>query len=156
MQSSRWDFQFSTFYRYAMFYNYVIVFLTGMRSPPGSQAWSSSIGDEFTVHMYIKYNFEVIKVYGRKMFRSTIKCMCSKTIPPSRTASWRRTINSLSWFPRTWTLDKITRFARGANVGEGEHAVDLSIIAEASRKSTIANRQMSGLICLNKMRQQVQ
>jgi transcription elongation factor SPT5 len=86
------------------------------------------------------FNFEdVIKVYGRKMVskRNQVFVFQNDTYKDGFIEKDYR-ISALILENVNPTLDEITRFAHGADGADGENPVDLSIIAEASRKAAIA------------------
>ena len=86
------------------------------------------------------FNYEeVIKAYGRKMVakRNQVYVFQNDTYKDGFIEKDYK-LSGVVLEDVNPTLDEITRFARGADGGEGEHAVDLSIIAEASRKAAIS------------------
>src|SRR5882762_9437216 len=87
------------------------------------------------------FNYEeVVKVYGRKMVskRNQVYVFQNDTYKDGFIEKDFK-LNALITENVNPTLDEITRFARGNQEGEGiENSVDLSIIAEASRKAAIA------------------
>ncbi|KAI0311407.1 hypothetical protein OF83DRAFT_1271398 [Amylostereum chailletii] len=86
------------------------------------------------------FNFEeVVKVYGRKSVskRNQVYVFQNDTFKDGFIEKDYK-INALVLENVNPTLDEITRFARGQDGAEGENNVDLSIIAEASRKAAIA------------------
>jgi transcription elongation factor SPT5 len=86
------------------------------------------------------FNFEeVSKVYGRKAIskRNQVYVFQNDTYKDGFIEKDFR-ISALQLDDVNPTLDEITLFARGQDGGEAEGAVDLSIIAEASRKAAIA------------------
>ena len=86
------------------------------------------------------FNYEeVVKVYGRKAVakRNQVYVFQNDTYKDGFIEKDFK-LSALQLDDVNPTLDEITRFARGADGGEGEHAVDLSIIAEASRKAAIS------------------
>ncbi|KAI0258579.1 hypothetical protein BC834DRAFT_64480 [Gloeopeniophorella convolvens] len=87
------------------------------------------------------FNYEeVVKVYGRKMVskRNQAYIFQNDTYKDGFVEKDFK-LNAIVTENVNPTLDEITRFARGNQDGEGiEHSVDLSLIAEASRKAAIA------------------
>ena len=87
------------------------------------------------------FNYEeVVKVYGRKMVskRSQAYIFQNDTYKDGFIEKDFK-LSAIVTENVNPTLDEITRFARGNQEGEGiEHSVDLSLIAEASRKAAIA------------------
>ena len=86
------------------------------------------------------FNYEeVVKVYGRKMVskRNQVYVFQNDTYKDGFIEKDFR-LSALSLENVNPTLDEITRFTKGADGAEGENTVDLSIIAEASRKAAIA------------------
>ncbi|THH21383.1 hypothetical protein EW146_g130 [Bondarzewia mesenterica] len=86
------------------------------------------------------FNYEeVVKVYGRKLVskRNQVYVFQNDTYKDGFIEKDFR-LNALSLENVNPTLDEITHFTKGADGAEGENTVDLSIIAEASRKAAIA------------------
>ncbi|KAH9022167.1 transcription elongation factor Spt5 [Lactarius pseudohatsudake] len=87
------------------------------------------------------FNYEeVVKVYGRKMVskRSQAYIFQNDTYKDGFIEKDFK-LSAIVTENVNPTLDEITRFARGNQEGEGiENSVDLSLIAEASRKAAIA------------------
>ncbi|KAI0062514.1 transcription elongation factor Spt5 [Artomyces pyxidatus] len=86
------------------------------------------------------FNYEeVVKVYGRKMVskRNQVYVFQNDTYKDGFIEKDYK-LNALVLENVNPTLDEITRFGKGQDGGEGENTVDLSIIAEASRKAAIA------------------
>ena len=86
------------------------------------------------------FNYEeVAKVYGRKTVskRNQVYVFQNDTYKDGFIEKDFR-LNALQLDDVNPTLDEITRFSRGQDGAEHEGAVDLSIIAEASRKAAIA------------------
>jgi transcription elongation factor SPT5 len=87
------------------------------------------------------FNYEeVVKVYGRKMVskRSQAYIFQNDTYKDGFIEKDFK-LSAIVTENVNPTLDEITRFARGNQEGEGiEHTVDLSLIAEASRRAAIA------------------
>ncbi|KDQ56765.1 hypothetical protein JAAARDRAFT_36254 [Jaapia argillacea MUCL 33604] len=86
------------------------------------------------------FNYEeVVKVYGRKMVskRNQVYVFQNDTYKDGFIEKDFR-LSALQLDDVSPTLDEITRFTKGMDGGENEGAVDLSIIAEASRKAAIA------------------
>jgi transcription elongation factor SPT5 len=86
------------------------------------------------------FGFEdVVKVYGRKTVskRNQVYVFQNDTYKDGFIEKDYK-ISALILENVNPTLDEITRFARGADGADGENNVDLSIIAEASRKAAIA------------------
>ncbi|KAL4076796.1 hypothetical protein V8B97DRAFT_1866799 [Scleroderma yunnanense] len=86
------------------------------------------------------FNYEeVVKVYGRKQVskRNQVYVFQNDTYKDGFIEKDFK-LSALQLDNVNPTLDEITRFTRGQDGAEGEHTVDLSIIAEASRKAAIA------------------
>lgn len=86
------------------------------------------------------FNYEeVVKVYGRKMVskRSQAYIFQNDTYKEGFIEKDFK-LSAIVTENVNPTLDEITRFARGNQEGEGIEHVDLSLIAEASRKAAIA------------------
>ncbi len=86
------------------------------------------------------FNFEeVVKVYGRTAVikRNAVYVFQGDTYKDGFIEKDFK-LSALSMDDVNPTLDEITQFTRGQDGLEGENAVDLSIIAEASRKAAIA------------------
>ncbi|KAG6337015.1 hypothetical protein ID866_2075 [Astraeus odoratus] len=86
------------------------------------------------------FNYEeVVKVYGRKQVskRNQVYVFQNDTYKDGFIEKDFK-LSALQLENVNPTLDEITRFTRGQDGAEGENTVDLSIIAEASRKAAIA------------------
>ena len=86
------------------------------------------------------FNYEeVVKVYGRKQVskRNQVYVFQNDTYKDGFIEKDFK-LSALQLDNVNPTLDEITRFTRGQDGAEGENTVDLSIIAEASRKAAIA------------------
>lgn len=86
------------------------------------------------------FNYEeVVKVYGRKQVskRNQVYVFQNDTYKDGFIEKDFK-LSALQLDDVNPTLDEITRFTRGQDGAENEHPVDLSIIAEASRKAAIS------------------